>query len=125
MADPTSSAQAMAAKFLNKAMYLVVTRPVRSPEIAKRLVDHLNHQIELEKRGIMFAAGPLYPRGSDVPEAGMFVLRANSFEEADEICKTDPLHAAGLRTYTIQKWVLNEGSLTFTVNYSDQTAKIE
>jgi release factor glutamine methyltransferase len=39
----------------------------------------------LEKRGIMFAAGPLYPRGSDVPEAGMFVLRANSFEEADAI----------------------------------------
>jgi hypothetical protein len=55
----------------------------------------------------------------------MFVLRAGSYEEAEEICKTDPLHAAGLRTYTIQKWRLNEGSLTFTVNFSDQTAKIE
>ena len=33
----------------------------------------------------MFAAGPLYPKGSQIPEAGMFVLRANSFEEAEEI----------------------------------------
>jgi hypothetical protein len=54
----------------------------------------------------------------------MFVLRANSFEEAEAICKTDPLHAAGLRSYTIQKWRVNEGSITVTVNFSDQTAKI-
>jgi uncharacterized protein len=54
----------------------------------------------------------------------MFVLRANSFEEAEEICKTDPLHAAGLRAYTIQKWRVNEGSITLKVNYSDQTVEI-
>ncbi len=34
----------------------------------------------------------------------MFVLRANSFEEAAAIAKTDPFHAAGLRTFTLQKW---------------------
>jgi uncharacterized protein YciI len=112
-------------KFLGKEMYLVVTRPVRSPEIEKRLMEHLNHQVELEKRGIMFAAGPLYPRGSDIPEAGMFVLRANSFEEADAIAREDPLHKAGLRTYTIQKWRLNEGRITVTVDFSDQTMKID
>ena len=54
----------------------------------------------------------------------MFVLRANSFEEAEAICQTDPLHAAGLRSYTIQKWRMNEGSITVTVNFSDQTARI-
>jgi uncharacterized protein len=102
----------------------VITRPVRSPEIAKRLGDHLAHQVELERKGILFAAGPLYSRDSNLPEAGMFVLRANSFEEAEAIAATDPLHVAGLRTYTIQKWRLNEGSITVTINYSDQTAKI-
>jgi hypothetical protein len=54
----------------------------------------------------------------------MFVLRANSFEEAEAIAKTDPLHVAGLRTFTLQKWRVNEGSMTFKVNYSDQTVEI-
>jgi uncharacterized protein len=125
MAEKPSNVHPSTNKFLGKEMYLVVTRPVRSPEIEKRLMDHLNHQVELEKRGIMFAAGPLYPRGSDTPEAGMFVLRANSFEEADAIAKEDPLHKAGLRTYTLQKWRLNEGRITVTVDFSDQTMKIE
>ena len=125
MADKPTNVDPSTMKFLGKEMYLVVTRPVRSPEIAKRLQDHLNHQVELEKRGIMFAAGPLYPRDSDVPEAGMFVLRAKSFEEADAICQEDPLHKAGLRSYTIQKWRLNEGRITVTVDFSDQTMKID
>ena len=77
MADQPSSVDPSTLKFLGKEMYLVVTRPVRWP-IAKRLADHLAHQVELEKRGVVLAAGPLYPRGSDVPEAGMFVLRASS-----------------------------------------------
>ena len=111
MADAPSSVDPLTKDFLGKEMYLVVTKPVRSPEIKKRLPEHLAHQVELEKRGIMFAAGPLYPRGSDIPEAGMFVLRANSFEEAEKIANEDPLHKAGLRTYTIQKWRLNEGRL--------------
>jgi uncharacterized protein YciI len=124
MADAPNSVHPLTHKFLGKEMYLVITRPVRSPEIEKRLSEHLAHQVELERKGIMFAAGPLYSRGSQIPEAGMFVLRANSFEEAEAICKTDPLHVHGLRSYTIQKWRVNEGSITLKVNYSDQTVEI-
>jgi uncharacterized protein YciI len=124
MPNAPSSVHPLTSKFLGKEMYLVTTRPVRSPEIEKRLNEHLAHQVELERKGIMFAAGPLYPKGSQIPEAGMFVLRASSFEEAEAIAATDPLHAAGLRTYTIQKWRVNEGSITIKVNYSDQSVQI-
>jgi uncharacterized protein len=124
MSDAPTDVHPLTQKFLGKEMYLIVTRPVRSPEIAKRLGDHLAHQVDLEKRGIMFAAGPLYSKGSTVPEAGMFVLRANSFVEAEAIAMSDPLHAAGLRTFTIQKWRINEGSITVTVNLSDQSMQL-
>jgi uncharacterized protein YciI len=125
MTDLPSDVHPITAKLLGKEMYLIVTRPVRSPEIEKRLADHIAHQINMEKRGIMFAAGPLYSQGSNIPEAGMFVLRANSFEEAEALAKEDPLHKAGLRTFTLQKWRVNEGSITITVNYSDSSARIE
>ena len=125
VSDTPSNVHPLTSKFLGKEMYLVVTRPVRSPGITEELLAaHLANQIDLERRGIMFAAGPLYPRGSDKPEAGMFVLRAASFEEAAAIADEDPLHKAGVRTYTLQKWRVNEGSVTVTVNYSDQSAKI-
>ena len=124
MSDAPIDVHPLTQKFLGKEMYLVVTRPVRSPEIEKHLGDHLAHQVDLEKRGIMFAAGPLYSKGSTVPEAGMFVLRANSFEEAEAIAMSDPFHAAGLRTFTIQKWRINEGSITVTVNLSDQSMQL-
>ncbi len=124
MADVPSSVDPAAMKFLGKEMYVCVTRPVRSPEIAKRLGEHLAHLIELEKKGILFAAGPLYPAGSATPEAGMFVIRARSFEEAEAIVRAEPLHRAGLRQYTLQKWRLNEGSYTVTINYSDQSVQI-
>jgi uncharacterized protein YciI len=125
MADRPSDVHPLTKKFLGREMYLVVTRPVRSPQITdQKLNEHLEHQIMLEKKGIMFAGGPLYSRESDKPEAGMFVLRAKSFEEADAIVKEDPLHKAGLRTYTLQRWRINEGSYTVTVNYSDQTVTI-
>jgi hypothetical protein len=32
---------------------------------------------------------------------------------------------AGLRTFTLQKWRVNEGRITVTVDFSDQTMKIE
>ena len=43
MPDAPSNVHPMTQNFLGKEMYLVITRPVRSPEIEKRLSDHLAH----------------------------------------------------------------------------------
>ena len=70
-------------------------------------------------------AGPFWERGKEgAADGGMILVRANSFEEADEIAKGDPFHKAGLRAYTIRRWMVNEGSYTVTVTYSDQKMAI-
>jgi uncharacterized protein len=123
-AERQARLQELLGGFLHKEVYVVVTRPVSSPEIRPRLLDHLENQVRLEKDGIMFAAGPLFDEGSEGPVAGMFVIRAKSFEEARRIADSDPLHQAGLRTYEIRKWQINEGQIQLKVNFSDQTAEI-
>jgi uncharacterized protein len=86
-------------------------------ELTKR---HLAHQVDLEKQGIMFGAGPLvHADGS--PEYGMIVVRADSAEDAKRIADSDPMQQEGHRTYTLHKWTVNEGRITLTVNFSSGT----
>jgi hypothetical protein len=54
----------------------------------------------------------------------MIIVRARDEAEARRLADADPFHAAGLRQYTLKRWMLNEGAMSFTVRYSDQTAVI-
>ena len=111
---------------LRKELYVIFTKPVAPrEEIRKILPEHLKRQLELEKRGILFAAGPMDPRDETKTRTGMIIVRASSFEDADEIAKNDPMHTSGVREYEIWQWSLNEGSYSVTINYSNQSASIE
>ena len=110
---------------LQKDLYVIFTRPVAPrEEIMKLLPKHLERQVELEKQGILFAAGPMEPEDSDKPRTGMIIVRADSFEHANEIAMGDPFHAEGLREYDVWNWSMNEGSFTVTINYSDKSADV-
>ena len=91
------------------------------------LPEHLEYQLELERKGIMFGAGPLFeqdkPKGP--PAAGMIIIRADSMEQAREIADADPMHKAGVRTYKLRKWFLNEGSLEVSLKFSVQDFELE
>ena len=111
--------------FLRKTLYVITTVPCAPrEEVMKHIDAHLDRQVELERAGIMFGAGPLFNEGSEMPDAGMIIVRADSFEEARKIADGDPMHANGVREYTIQRWRLNEGSFNVTISYSDQKAAI-
>lgn len=115
----------MDASMLGMNLYVIVTTPIAERErIVEALPDHLAHQVRIEKEGILFAAGPLFDEGTDRPSAGMIIVRARDFDEARAIADRDPMHACGLRSYTVQRWRVNEGRYTVTVDYSDQTARI-
>lgn len=112
--------------FLRKTLYVVFTQPVKAwEEIVAVIPEHLRYQVSLEQRGIMFGAGPLMNEEGKLRGRGMIIIRANSFKEAKAIADADPMHARGVRTYSIDRWTMNEGTVTIKVTYSDQRMQIE
>jgi uncharacterized protein len=127
MAEIRSDIKDRLSGFLNLELFVIETTWVRPVEDMQTLADaHLDHQIDLERRGILFGAGPLFEAGTPrfPPKSGLIIIRASSFEEADEIAASDPMHKSGMRTYSIRRWLMNEGSLSLTLNFSDQTMRI-
>jgi uncharacterized protein YciI len=125
MADNAERIKTLTKNLLGRRLYVIHTTPnVSREELDRLLPEHLEHQIRLEKSGVMFAAGPVAnPDGT--PAGGLIVIRAKDFAEAKAIADSDPFHKSGLRSYSLRSWTVNEGSYGLRVNYSDQTVTIE
>ena len=111
---------------LGKTFFAILTEAAPGTtreQLGATLPAHLDHQVRLEQEGILFAAGPL--DAEDGSRRGLIVIRAESFEEARRIADTDPFHAQGLRTYTVERWTVNEGSYTVRLTYSDQRLALD
>ena len=111
---------------LQKQLYAVFTTPTNGMgPVMAHLDEHLKFQIDLERRGIMFGAGPFWT--DDETEwrgEGMVIIRAQSLEEARTIAASDPMHASGARSFRVRPWLLNEGTLTVKITYSDGKREI-
>lgn len=125
MAETEKSLEQLLAGLLHKELYIAVTEPLSGPGLSEHLEEHIRGQIDMERRHVLFGAGPLQDEDKDRPTRGMFIIRASSFEEARKILDGDVFHKKGLRKYKLYRWSLNEGSIRVTINYSDQTAKID
>ncbi|PCH98687.1 MAG: hypothetical protein COB84_01520 [Rhodobacteraceae bacterium] len=112
-------------QLLGLELYVIETSPARSEYTQAVLPEHIEHQIRLEREGILFASGPIYSDESTVPSAGMIVVCAASLKDAKRIADSDPFHIKGIRTYTIRKWIINEGSMDFKILLSDQRIKFK
>ncbi len=115
---------------LQKQLYVYFTKPVNGMgPIMENLKDHLAFQIEIEKKGIMFAAGPHREKDREHEEdswagEGMIIIRADSLEEATKIAESDPMHSSGARSFTIKPWLMNEGKFSIEIDFSDREVKI-
>lgn len=112
------------ATMLRRSLWVITTRPARGPGMQELLPAHLDYQIAMERDGALFGAGPIFEDGGTTPTGGMIIVRADDEAEARALADADPFHAEGLRQYTVHRWMLNEGAMTVTVRYSDQTAVI-
>ncbi len=106
---------------LQKQLYVVFTKPAKGlGPVLENLKEHLDFQCSLERRGIMFGAGPFWADNEeDWHGEGMVIIRAASLAEAKRIAAEDPMHKSGARNFTVRPWLLNEGTVTVKITYSD------
>ena len=63
-------------KMLRRKFYAVLSQPSTAPEKLKALLPaHLEYMIGLEKRGVLFASGPLSDGAGPPSGAGLTILR--------------------------------------------------
>ena len=107
-------------------LYVVVSTPTGSEEAVKEnLPAHLAYQAEQEAAGNLAFAGPLSDETGEIMNGtGMIVYRAESMEDALKIAEGDPMHSAGARSFTLRRWLINEGSLTLSVKLSHQQVRL-
>lgn len=114
-------------KMLRKKLYVLISKPIVEPERLKPFLSaHLEYMIGLEKRGLVFASGPLADAEGGGPPTGLglTVLRAKDAAEARALAEADPFFVNKLRTFELKEWTIMEGTLGLRVNLSDQTIEV-
>ena len=112
-------------KMLRKKLFVLLTKPIVPPEnLQPFLAAHLEYMIDLEKRGLVFASGPLSDGEGPPSGHGLTVLRAKNADEARALGAADPVVAHGLRSFALKEWTVMEGMLSLRVNLSDQSVEV-
>src|SRR5688572_24095472 len=110
---------------LRKKLYVILSKGGATPEqLAAVLAEHLQFMIGLEKRGVLFASGPLTTDAGKPVGDGLTIVRAGSVGEARQIASADPFVVNKIRTFEVREWTVMEGSLGVRVNFSDQSLEI-
>ncbi|RVU85581.1 hypothetical protein EOL70_06420 [Leucothrix sargassi] len=112
---------------LAQEFFVVETTVADSLEAVKdNLNQHLYYQQQLEREGKLVLAGPLSDATGELMQGnGLVIYRAASLEEARQLADNDPMHQSGARTYTLRRWLVNEGSISLNVGLSTGVVRLE
>jgi len=107
-------------------VFVVESTPIVGPDaLQQTLPAHLEYQQTLEAQGALVFAGPLSDtEGEAMSGGGLIVYRAGSFAAARALADADPMHRDGKRSYTLRRWLINEGSITVSLALSSQTLSL-
>ena len=126
MALTARQVEELHARMLHKRLYIIFSEPTeKGGDRRKIFPKHIAYQLEIERKGILFAAGPFVDAQGKSQGPGMIVVRAKSMGEAKKIADADPFHKEGYRKYRIQAWQVNEGGFNLRVNFSNGTFELD
>lgn len=119
MSGREPAAQAELSRLLGRDYWLIFSTPAAGVEqaaIDAHVREHVAWLLRLEQDGVLFLSGPLLSGPGTGPGSGVTVIRAADEEAARVVAAGDPFVLAGLRTFTVHRWRLNEGSVCVRVS---------
>lgn len=122
--DDADKVKALKERMWKKQYYLMFRTLVDPERIPEVLLEHYEWMIGMEKDGHVFASGPVFDRGGE-QGVGLTVFRADSWEQAEELASADPFVTSGAVDFEIKRWQVNEGRISVSVDFSDQTFNAE
>ncbi len=87
--------------------------------------EHFAYLIDLERRGVLFAAGPFVDETGARLGAGMIIIRAKTRAEAETIAFAEPFTAAGMRAMALTPWQRNEGAINLRIRFLDGVVEVD
>lgn len=118
------SATELLARSAGLRLFVMLRRTVQPALVPERLVEHLTWMIAAEQAGHVFLSGPATAREDAMPLHGITVLRVASLREAERLAGEDPFVKAGIVTFEMVEWTVNEGAIPVVLTLSDSTASI-
>jgi uncharacterized protein YciI len=112
---PADHSAADLSRLLARDYWLIWSSPAAgAAEAAVRALvpAHVAWLLELERADLLFVSGPLLSGPGTGPGSGVTVLRAPDEDAARDLAARDPFVRAGLRTFAVHRWRLNEGSIS-------------
>ncbi len=120
---------AISSSLAREQCYVLMMRPnPDAPPIDSRdrlRIEHHEYLLDLERRGILFAAGPFADRNERSSGSGMIIIRAASRDEATRIGYDEPYTRNRLRLMDVLPWQRNEGTLKLELRLADGVLKID
>ena len=111
-------------RLLGRDYWLILSTPVAGTDqdaIDARVGEHVRWLLELERDDVLFLSGPLLSGPGTGPGSGATVIRATDADAARSVAAGDPFVRAGLRTFTVHRWRLNEGSIGVRISLGTAT----
>lgn len=131
MDDARAEAERIMKNLVREQCYLLMLRPAENPpenhpkSQHELRVDHHAYLVALERRGVLFAAGPCRDEEGWVRGAGVLIVRAPNRAEAEKLAREEPYTKAGFRTAEIVPWQRNEGVTSLNLRLADGVLELD
>jgi len=114
VSNPEPEAPADLSRLLARDYWLILSTPTAGTDqatIEAHVEEHVAWLLKLEREGVLFVSGPLLSGPGTGPGSGATAIRADDEDAARLIAEADPFVQAGLRTFEVHRWRVNEGSI--------------